>query len=157
MTVLNDVVLSQLPVLDSTMAYREAGDAKAPTVLFLHGNPTSSYIWRNIIPLVAPVAHCIAPDLIGFGQSGKPHIEYRFFDHVRYLDAFLEKLASHPLTLWRRTGEQRWPFTWQPAGPSSFAGSLSWNSFVPCRPGMIFILLRATPSEDSEHPRSGRR
>jgi haloalkane dehalogenase len=74
------------------MAYREAGSADLPTVLFLHGNPTSSYIWRNIIPLVAPVAHCIAPDLIGFGQSGKPDIEYRFFDHVRYLDAFLEKL-----------------------------------------------------------------
>src|SRR5215472_15016643 len=91
MTTLNDVALTQLAVLDSTMAYREAGSPDAPTVLFLHGNPTSSYIWRNIIPLVAPVAHCIAPDLIGFGQSGKPDIEYRFFDHVGYLDAFLDK------------------------------------------------------------------
>jgi haloalkane dehalogenase len=72
------------------MAYRESGNPDLPTVLFLHGNPTSSYIWRNIIPLVAPVANCIAPDLIGFGQSGKPGMEYRFFDHVRYLDAFLE-------------------------------------------------------------------
>src|SRR6202022_5061170 len=70
------------------MAYREAGNPDAPVALFLHGNPTSSYIWRKIIPLVAPVAHCIAPDLIGFGQSGKPDIEYRFADHVRYLDAF---------------------------------------------------------------------
>jgi len=86
-----DVVLPQLSVLDSTMAYREAGSPAAPVVLFLHGNPTSSYIWRNILPLVAPVAHCIAPDLIGFGQSGKPDIEYRFGDHVRYLDAFLDK------------------------------------------------------------------
>jgi haloalkane dehalogenase len=42
-----------------------------------------------VIPLVAPVAHCIAPDLIGFGQSGKPDIAYRFADHVRYFDAFL--------------------------------------------------------------------
>jgi haloalkane dehalogenase len=42
---------------------------------------------------MAPVAHCIGPDLIGFGQSGKPDIEYRFFDHVRYLDAFLEKMG----------------------------------------------------------------
>jgi haloalkane dehalogenase len=73
------------------MAYREAGIAGKPVALFLHGNPTSSYIWRNILPLVAPVAHCIAPDLIGFGQSGKPQIEYRFADHVRYLDAFLEQ------------------------------------------------------------------
>jgi len=43
----------------------------APSALFLHGNPTSSYLWRNVIPLVAPTAHCIAPDLIGFGQSGE--------------------------------------------------------------------------------------
>jgi len=89
MTVLTDVVLSQVNVLGSSMAYREGGNPEAPVALFLHGNPTSSYIWRNIIPLVAPTAHCIAPDLIGFGQSGKPDIEYRFADHVRYLDAFL--------------------------------------------------------------------
>jgi haloalkane dehalogenase len=75
------------------MAYREAGSPSSPTVLFLHGNPTSSYLWRNIIPLVAPVAHCIAPDLIGLGQSGKPDIEYRFFDQVRYLDGFLDKIG----------------------------------------------------------------
>ena len=86
-----DVELHQLNVLDSTMAYREAGTPGAPVALFLHGNPTSSYIWRNILPLVSPVAHCIAPDLIGFGQSGKPDIEYRFADHVRYLDAFIEQ------------------------------------------------------------------
>jgi haloalkane dehalogenase len=91
MTTLADIALTQVPVLDSTMAYREAGSSSSPTVLFLHGNPTSSYLWRNIIPLVAPVAHCIAPDLIGLGQSGKPDIEYRFFDQVRYLDAFLDK------------------------------------------------------------------
>ena len=90
MTVVSDIALSQVNVLGSTMAYREAGDPEAPVALFLHGNPTSSYIWRNILPLVAPVAHCIAPDLIGFGQSGKPKIEYRFADHVRYLDAFLD-------------------------------------------------------------------
>jgi haloalkane dehalogenase len=91
MTVRSDVVLPQVNVLGSTMAYRQAGNPEAPVALFLHGNPTSSYIWRNIIPLVAPTAHCIAPDLIGFGQSGKPDIEYRFADHVRYLDAFLDK------------------------------------------------------------------
>jgi haloalkane dehalogenase len=90
MTVLSDVALPKLNVLGSTMAYREAGNPEAPVALFLHGNPTSSYIWRNILPLVAPVAHCIAVDLIGFGQSGKPEIEYRFADHVRYLDAFLD-------------------------------------------------------------------
>jgi haloalkane dehalogenase len=86
-----DIRLPKLTVLDSEIAYREAGKTNAPVALFLHGNPTSSYIWRNIIPLVADVAHCIAPDLIGFGQSGKPDIAYRFEDHVRYLDAFIAK------------------------------------------------------------------
>jgi haloalkane dehalogenase len=92
MTVLAALALSQVEVLGSTISYREAGDPDAPIVLFLHGNPTSSYIWRNILPQVALLAHCIAPDLVGFGQSGKPSIEYRFFDHVRYLDAFFEEL-----------------------------------------------------------------
>src|SRR6059058_535488 len=93
MTVLTDVTLPQMNVLDSSMAYREAGSPGDPVVLFLHGNPTSSYIWRNILPLVAPVAHCMAPDLIGFGQSGKPDIAYRFVDHVRYLDALIDDLG----------------------------------------------------------------
>jgi haloalkane dehalogenase len=86
---ISDVRLPTVAVLDSQMAYREAGRTDAPIALFLHGNPTSSYIWRNILPRVAEAAHCIAPDLIGFGQSGKPDIAYRFEDHVRYLDSFL--------------------------------------------------------------------
>lgn len=92
MTLQVDIAVAERPVLDSAMAYRQAGSCTAPVVLFLHGNPTSSYIWRNIIPHVAPVAHCIAPDLIGFGRSGKPEIAYRFIDHVRYLDAFIAAL-----------------------------------------------------------------
>jgi len=92
MTTLN-ITLERQPVLGSTMAFRNAGNSDAPVALFLHGNPTSSYIWRKIIPHVAPVAHCIAPDLIGFGSSGKPDIAYRFADHVRYLDAFIAASA----------------------------------------------------------------
>src|SRR5260370_13337471 len=91
MPTLIDVELPKVNILGSTMAYREAGDREAPVVIFLHGNPTSSYVWRNVIPHVATVAHCVAPDLIGFGQSGKPDIEYRVADHVRYLDAFLDR------------------------------------------------------------------
>jgi len=87
-----------ISVLGSTMSYVEAGSG-GPTTLFLHGNPTSSYIWRNIIPHVAPNARCIAPDLIGYGQSGKPQIEYRFIDHVRYLDAFLDALDLNEIVL----------------------------------------------------------
>jgi haloalkane dehalogenase len=85
--------MSEITVLDSTMAYREADTGHDPIALFLHGNPTSSFIWRNIIPHVTSVARCIAPDLIGFGKSGKPPIDYLFADHVRYLDAFLDRLG----------------------------------------------------------------
>ncbi len=85
-----DLTLPRLNVLQSEMAYRELGKGKHPVALFLHGNPTSSFIWRDIMPIVAPISHCVAPDLIGFGQSGKPDIDYRFADHVRYLDAFIE-------------------------------------------------------------------
>jgi haloalkane dehalogenase len=88
-----DIKLPSCSVFESTMAYREAGRRAAPIALFLHGNPTSSFIWRNVIPHVAPEAHCIAPDLIGFGQSGKPVIDYSFANHVRYLDAFIERLG----------------------------------------------------------------
>jgi len=87
-----DIPVRHQALKGTTMAYREAGEAGAPVVLFLHGNLASSYIWRNIIPHVASVAHCIAPDLIGFGQSGKPDIAYRFFDHANYLDGFIESL-----------------------------------------------------------------
>lgn len=88
----------EIPVLDSTMSYVEAG-TQGPTVLLLHGNPTSSYIWRNIIPRIAPVARCIAPDLIGFGKSGKPAIAYRFADQIRYLDAFIAALRLDRLVI----------------------------------------------------------
>ncbi len=88
-----EIAIRKASVLGSSMAYRETAAQDAPVALFLHGNPTSSHIWRNILPLVAPVAHCIAPDLIGFGQSAKPDIAYRFFDHVRYLDGLIDELG----------------------------------------------------------------
>src|SRR6478752_6774495 len=74
-------------VLGSRMYYVDEGEGKP--VLFLHGNPTSSYLWRNVIPHVTGVGRCIAPDLIGMGRSDKPDLEYRFVDHARYLDAFI--------------------------------------------------------------------
>ena len=67
-------------------------------ILFLHGNPTSSYLWRNIIPHLTPLGRCIAPDLIGMGKSDKPDLEYRFFDHVKYVEGFIEKLGLENIT-----------------------------------------------------------
>src|ERR1700728_431449 len=79
-------------ILDSFMSYRdtEHGDV---AVVFLHGNPLSSYCWRNVIPHVSERAWCLAPDLIGMGESGKPEIGYRFVDHKRYLDAWFDAVA----------------------------------------------------------------
>src|SRR6266849_6591810 len=72
--------------------YVEEGKGKNP-VLFLHGNPTSSYLWRNIIPIVAGNNNrCIALDLIGFGKSDKPDIDYNFRDHYKYVKEFIDKL-----------------------------------------------------------------
>src|SRR5215471_18920808 len=68
-------------------------------ILFLHGNPTSSYLWRNILPAVTPLARGIALDLIGMGKSDKPDIEYRFFDHVTYVEGFIERMGLKNLTL----------------------------------------------------------
>jgi haloalkane dehalogenase len=66
--------------------------AGAP-IVFLHGNPTSSYLWRNVIPHLAGVGRCLAPDLVGMGASGKaPDGSYRFVDHARHLDAWFEAL-----------------------------------------------------------------
>jgi haloalkane dehalogenase len=68
-------------------------------ILFLHGNPTSNYLWRNIIPYLIPYGRCIAPDLIGMGKSDKPDLDYRFFDHSKYVEGFIEKLNLSNLTL----------------------------------------------------------
>ena len=82
----------RIRVLDTEVAYVEAG-AGHPAV-FLHGNPTSSYLWRNVIPHVEGVARCLAPDLIGMGDSGAaPGGSYRFADHARYLDAWFQALG----------------------------------------------------------------
>ncbi len=81
----------RIKVLDTHLSYVDTG--KGEPIVFLHGNPTSSYLWRNIIPYVSDLGRCLAPDLVGMGQSGKsPTQAYRFCDHVRYLDAWFEAL-----------------------------------------------------------------
>jgi haloalkane dehalogenase len=76
------------------MAYVDIGEGDP--IVMLHGNPTSSYLWRNVLPHLEPRGRCIAPDLIGMGDSDKlpdsgPD-SYRFVEHRRYLDALLEAL-----------------------------------------------------------------
>ena len=77
------------------MAYVDVGEGDP--IVFLHGNPTSSYLWRNVLPHVVPLGRCIAPDLVGMGDSGKlPEpgaSSYSFVEHRRYLDGLLDELG----------------------------------------------------------------
>lgn len=81
-------------VLGFRMAYRETG--AGDPVVFLHGNPTSSYLWRHVLDRVGPFGRCLAPDLIGMGGSDKildaGPSAYRFVEHRRYLDVLLDEL-----------------------------------------------------------------
>jgi len=82
---------SRVNVLDSEMSYVTVGNGHP--IVFLHGNPTSSYLWRNVIPHVSNLGWCLAPDLVGMGRSAaSPNRAYRFLDHARYLDAWFEAL-----------------------------------------------------------------
>lgn len=89
-------------VLGKHMAYVEAG--RGDPVVFLHGNPTSSYLWRNVMPHVVPLGRCIALDLIGMGDSDKlddPGPErYRFVEHREFLDAALDALGVESNVAW---------------------------------------------------------
>jgi haloalkane dehalogenase len=84
-------------VRGSKLHYVEAGSGDP--ILLLHGNPTSSYLWRNVIPELSGLGRCIAPDLIGFGKSDKPDIPYRVFDHADYIADFIRTLGLERLTL----------------------------------------------------------
>jgi hypothetical protein len=82
-------------VLGREMAYVEVG--QGDPIVLLHGNPTSSYLWRNVLPYLQPLGRCVVPDLIAMGDSDKlPDSgpgSYRFVEHRRYLDALLEALG----------------------------------------------------------------
>ena len=81
----------QISVFDTHMSYIDVG--QGDPIVFLHGNPTSSYLWRNVLPHVEGLGRCLAPDLLGMGQSGKsPNGDYRFMNHSKHLDEWLQNL-----------------------------------------------------------------
>ena len=123
----------ELTVLGSTMRFVEAGDG--PPILFLHGNPTSSYLWRNVIPLVAPAGRCIALDLIGMGASDKPAIEYRFADHARYLAAAIDALALDDVTLVLHDWGSALGFDWAMRHEHRVRGLAFMEAFLMPAPG----------------------
>ncbi|WP_072379649.1 alpha/beta fold hydrolase [Novosphingobium sp. NDB2Meth1] len=76
--------------------YREAGDAALPTIVLLHGFPTSSFMFRNLIPLLADRFHVIAPDYVGFGQSDAPsatEFDYTFDDLTAHVAGLIDALG----------------------------------------------------------------
>lgn len=81
----------------SQMAYVEAGEGDP--ILFLHGNPTSKYLWRNIMPWLEDQGRVIAPDLIGMGESDKPEIGYTFVEHAEYVAGFIDAMGLENITL----------------------------------------------------------
>lgn len=95
----NPYAYQTIRVLDSEIAYIDAG--AGDPIVFLHGNPTTSYLWRNVIPHVEGLGRCLAPDLIGFGRSGGMRGKtYRYRDHIRYIDAWMDAVVPEgPVTL----------------------------------------------------------
>ncbi|MGV9305588.1 haloalkane dehalogenase [Nonomuraea sp. NPDC003727] len=89
--------MPSIDVLDSTIHYEDTGSG--PVIVFLHGNPSSSHSWRNVLPAIGGPARLLAPDLIGMGRSGKPDIAYTFDDHARYLDAWFDALDLRDVVL----------------------------------------------------------
>lgn len=138
------VAQSYVEVLGSKIAYVDTGTsaAGAPTVVFLHGNPTSSYLWRNIIPHVAPSFRCVAPDLIGFGDSDKPDIGYRVEDHARYVQAFFEALALDDVVLVLHDWGSALGLDWARRHPGQVRG-LALMEFLPPVPTWLDLIPRA--------------
>lgn len=83
--------------MGSKIHYLDQG--QGPTVVFIHGMPTWSYLWRHIVDSMQDSYRCIALDLIGMGRSDKPDIPYTIFDHIRYFDAFMEALDLDQVVL----------------------------------------------------------
>ncbi len=147
----------RVSVLDSEIAYIDTGGDGDP-VVFLHGNPTSSYLWRNIIPHVARQARCLAPDLIGMGQSGKSRGgSYRFVDHRRYLDAWIDAvLPTESLTFVIHDWGSALGFDWARRHPERTKGiaymeamvrPMGWDAFPEDARG-LFQAFRSEAGEE---------
>lgn len=140
----------------SRMAYIDEGHGDP--IVFLHGNPTSSYLWRNVLPHLVAHGRCIAPDLIGMGRSDKPKLDYRFADHARYLDGLLDELGLDKVTLVIHDWGSALGFDWARRHPDrvraiAFMEAIvlpvpSWDAF-PEQGRQVFQALR-TPGVGEE-------
>jgi haloalkane dehalogenase len=140
----------RVAVLDSEIAYVDTGEGDS--IVFLHGNPTSSYLWRNIIPAVESMGRCLAPDLIGMGDSGKePNGSYRLADHIRYIDAWLDAVdVGDRVTLVIHDWGSALGFNWASKHPERVKGIAYMESIVQsmgAEPANIFALARTPEGE----------
>lgn len=146
----------RVPVLGTEMAYVDTG--AGDPIVFLHGNPTSSYLWRNVIPHLSGLGRCLAPDLIGMGDSGKaPDGSYRFVDHARCLDAWFEKLGlTQRVTLVVHDWGSALGFHWAYRNQAAVKGiaymeaivtPLTWNDW-PAVARSIFQALRSPAGDE---------
>jgi haloalkane dehalogenase len=128
--------MQTVSVLDSTMSYVDAGTG-VPLV-FLHGNPTSSYLWRKVLSGLDGPGRRLAPDLIGMGASGKPPVEYRFGDHARYLEAWFDAVGLEEVVLVGHDWGGALAFDWAARHPGRARGvafletivrPMSWEDF----------------------------
>ncbi|TCO48135.1 haloalkane dehalogenase [Actinocrispum wychmicini] len=111
--------MPEIQVLDSTIHYRDSGEGTA--FVFLHGNPGSSYLWRNVLPGIGH-GRLLAPDLIGMGRSGKPAIDYTFDDHARYLEAWFDALDLDRVVLVGHDWGGALAFDWAARHPDQVIG-----------------------------------
>ena len=122
--------MSRVPVLDTEIAYVDRGTGDP--IVFLHGNPTSSYLWRHVIPHLEGLGRCLAPDLVGMGESGKAKDgSYRFADHARYLDQWFESLGlNQNVTLVMHDWGSALGFHWAHRNPAKVKGLVYMEAIV---------------------------
>ena len=138
------------------MAYVDVGSGD-PIVL-LHGNPTSSYLWRNVIPHLVGIGRCLAPDLVGMGDSGRtPDGSYRFADHARYLDGWFDALGlQRNVTLVLHDWGSALGFHWAQRHPASVKGIAYMEAIVrplaladwPEAARKVFVAMRSAAGEE---------
>ena len=148
---------ARVPVLGTELAYVDTGTPTRGTAVFLHGNPTSSYLWRNVIPHLRDTGwRCLAPDLPGFGDSGPSGTGgYRFADHSRHLDAWFDALDLDRVLLVLHDWGSGLGFEWARRHAERVLGiaymeailtELSWDDWPPSARG-IFSALRSPAGE----------
>lgn len=120
--------MPKIAVLDSTMFYEDAGEGAL--LVFLHGNPTSSYLWRSVVARIGAPGRFLAPDLIGMGRSGKPEIAYGFADHARYLDAWFDVLKLDGVVLVGHDWGGALGFDWATRHPDRVRGVAFMETIV---------------------------